>query len=607
MIRALTFFAAILTCAGTLTAGEATITAAGVIGNTGGQGAALIHQTTDLGFRGHGNQVGCGLVLDRRGALWTRLDDSAVSRLSLDGRQLARFTAPHSNSGYDTISLLGDQVLLLASGELLSLPIEAASGSAFTPLGAKLRALAHTPVAGRMAAITSEGAVVWMAGDGRSEEIARLPDAWIVEADGGGALYVGTRSQANFDDGMMHKLVGGKEVSGSGWPKPWAIVRPGVAMAANFLHWDEGGFFAGGSGQLSHFTADLEPSPGTVLGMQGAYVIGVGADWRQELGVARGIVRIRPGLYAVGGAWGQPFFAAWPDVTRSMHLIAWFTARPDCQALNIDADGMVFADRLAYAWDATPDSFPLQVEGSELASQIVRAGPNLLIRQDRWAHGSDDWALPLHSGARMENTDWLNRDKVDRPGWWDRAEHGPARVFPAVAYVEGEGFTFLCLADASGARSLHLAGNGRLVGVGGAVAFRSAQPGKELTSLALGDGQTLLAAIDGQVVEFAPAGSDWQEQRRWNSWGDAPEERLGARIHLACDHGRLLVADQERNRVLWFAAAGGRPLAVFGGVAGGSDLRSLAAPGLVAICGERAVVHDAGNQRLVKLVLAPQE
>ncbi len=604
MIRALALFSAGVACAGALTAGEAAITAAGVIGNTGGQGAALIHQTTDFAWRGHGNQVGCGLALDRRGALWTRMDDSAVSRLSLDGRQLARFTAPRSNSGYDTISLLGDQVLLLANGELLGLPVEAAPGSAFAPLGAKLRALAHTPVAGRMAAITAEGAVVWVAGDGRSEEVARLPDAWIIEADGGGALYVGTRSQATFDDGTMHKLVAGKEVSGGGWPKPWAIVRAGVAMTANFLRWDDGGFFSGGSGNVSHYTADLEPSPGTVLGMQGAYVIGVGADWRQELGVARGIVRVRPGLYAVGGAWGQPFFATWPDMTRSMHLVAWFTARPECQALNIDAEGTVFADRLVYAWDATPDSFPVQGEGSDLASQIVRAGPSLMVRQDRWAHGADDWALPLHSGARMQNTDWLNRDKVDRPGWWDRAEQGPTRVFPAVAYAEGDGLTFLCLADASGARSLRLASNGRLVGVGGPVAFRTATPGKELTTLALGDAHTLLGAIDGQVVEFAPDGKDWRERRRWSSWGAGPDERFGARIRIACDRGRLLVSDQERNRVLWFAASGGKPRAAFGAASGGSDLRSLAAPGLIAICGDRAVVHDGGNQRLVKLVLS---
>lgn len=599
MIRALCLAALFLS----VQASESTIAAVGVIGNTGGQGAALIRQTTNFGWRGHGHVIGCGLALDRRGALWTRMDDGVISRLSLDGRQLASFTAPGSNGEYDTITMLGDHVLLLANGELLALPIDAPAGSAFTPLGVKLRTIAHTPVAGRLAAITDQSAIVWLKPDGHPEEIARIPDAWLIEADGTGNLYVGTRSDAHHDDGQLRKLTGGKEITGGGWPKAWAIMRPGIAMTGQFLQWDGDGFFTGGTGFLSHYDADANPAPGTVLGMQGMYVIGVGADWREELGVSRGIVRIRPGLYAIGGTWGQPFFAEWPDMTKSMHLVSWFTARPECSALNLDADGNVFADRLVYAWNATPDSFPTQGEGSYLTSQIARGGPNLMIRQDRWNHG-DDWALPLHSGPRMENTDWLNKEKLDKAGWWDRSQHGATGVFPAVAYPEGEGLTFLCLADASGARSLRLAANGRLIAPGGTVAFRTAQPGKELTSLAMGDGNVLFAAIDGQVVEFAPAGSDWQEKRRWSSWGAKPEESFGKRIRIACDRGRLLVSDEERNRVLWFASTGGRPKAGFGAVAGGNDLLSFDHPGLIAVYGDRAVVHDAGNQRLVKLVLA---
>lgn len=597
MIRALSF--AFFSLA--LQAVEPAITAVGVIGNTGGQGAALIRQTTNLGGRGHGHLVGCGLALDRRGTLWTRMDDSAVSRLSLDGRQLATFTAPGSNGPYDTIAMLGDHVLLLASGELFALPIDASTGSAFTPLGVKLRAIAHTPVAGRLAAITDESAIVWIKPDGRPEEVARIPDAWIIEADGSGNLYVGTRSDARHDDGQLHKLTGGKQVTGGGWPKAWAIMRPGIAMPGQFLQWDGDGFFSGGTGFLSHYDADANPAPGTVLGMQGMYVIGVGADWRGELSVSRGIVRIRPGLYAVGGAWGQPFFAEWPDMTKSMRLVSWFTSRPECQALNIDADGNVFTDRLVYAWSATPDSFPMQVEGG-LASQIVRAGPKLMIRQGNWSHGGGDWALPIHSGPRMENADWLNKDKIDRPGWWDRFQGGRSQVFPAVAYPEGEGLTFLCLADATGARSVRLSASGRLIEPDGPVVFTTMKPGTELTSLVMGDGKILLAAIDGQIVELEPAGSDWKEKRRWNSWGSKPEESFGASIRIAYDRGRLLVSDQERNRVLWFASSGGKPKTVFGAAAG-NDLRSLDHPGLVAICGDRAVVHDAGNQRLVKLVI----
>ena len=227
----------------------------------------------------------------------------------------------------------------------------------------------------------------------------------------------------------------------------------------------------------------------------------------------------------------------------------------------------------------------------------------LLVRQDRWSHGGGSWALPLYSGATMQACDFIGDDKLDR-SWWERAGHDQ-RAFPAVAYPDGEGFVLLCLADAGGARSIRLHGNGRFKEPGPAVAFKTASPGAVLTSLAMRDERTLLAAIDGQVVELQRAGGDWQETRRWNSWGTSTAERFGASIVVACDGGRLLIADTERQRVMWFAGAGGKPLAQFGrSDAPGSDLQSLSAPGLIALCGERAVVFDSGNQRLVKLALS---
>ncbi len=138
------------------------------------------------------------------------------------------------------------------------------------------------------------------------------------------------------------------------------------------------------------------------------------------------------------------------------------------------------------------------------------------------------------------------------------------------------------------------------------VAFRTAQPGAQLTSLAMRDERTLIAAIDGQIVELNRAGDDWQEARRWNSWGSAPEDRFGANIAIACDSGRLLISDADRQRVVLFTPGAVRPAAQFGRTDGaGDDHQSLDAPGLLAVCGDRAVVYDRGNQRLVKLALLP--
>lgn len=582
------------------------IRAVGVIGNTGEQGSALVQQTADVGYRGHGNTLGCGVALDHKGTLWTRLDDGFITRLSLDGRQLARFPAPKSVDGYDTMVCIGDRVLLLASRELYSLPLGAAPGTAFKSLGTKLRALAHTPVKDRLAAITEDSKIVWVKPtNGTTEPVATLPDAWLIEADGSGNLYIGTRANTRID-GQMRKFTNGQEVIGGGWPKGWDMIIPGIAAPPSVLQWDDGGFFYSGPGFVSRFDADLAPSPGTVLGFQGKTVIGIGADWRTELGTARSITRVRAGFYVVCGVWGQPFFAEWPDTSKSMKLVSWFSARPECRALNLDADGNVFADRLVYAWNATPDAFPAEGPGaSSIAGQIVRAGPRLLVRLDRWAHGSGSWGLPLYSGDRMQHNDWLTPEKkVDAEQWWGTANKDSSKVFPSVIYKQKDGLVFVTLADASGGLALLLHENGRHRATGGRVAFKTSTPGKELTSLAMKDDRTLLAAIDGYVVEFAAAGDDWQETRRWNSWGSAPADHFGANISIATDQDRLLVCDSDRHRVLWFGPGNGKPVAQFGKTdKPGSDLAALSKPGLLAVNGSRVVVFDSGNQRLMKLTL----
>ncbi|MCM8541945.1 MAG: hypothetical protein NE328_16875, partial [Lentisphaeraceae bacterium] len=472
----------------------------------------------------------------------------------------------------------------------------------------KLRVLGNTAVKGRLPAITPEGGIVWLKADGSvDEEVTKIPSAWLIEADGDGNLYVGARENPlQAGDGWIRKLDGRTEVTNNAWPKAWNLIHPGVAMVPNFLQWDDGMFFFGGNGHLSALDMNLNPAPGTVLGMQGTTVIGIGGDWRHELGSARGIVRIRNGSYAVGGLWGQPFFAEWPDQTRSMNLLSWFTGLPECSALNLDADGNIYVDRLMYKWSATPDSFPsLNEGGMSIVSSIVRAAPRLLLRQDYWGHGNS-WALPLYSGTHMQTVDFLGDDKMPKD-WGARAQtrNGKPGGFSTAVYPNGDGFALISLADVNGGLMMDLYSDGRFRAVGKPTAFRTTKPGKKLTSLAMRDDKTLLAAIDGYVIELTRSGDDWQEKRRWNSWGNSADEHFGANIRIACDQGRLLISDSDRQRVLLFPAAGGKPLAQFGQTdTVGSGLQSLDGPSMIALCGDRAIVHDSGNQRLIKLSLA---
>ncbi len=600
-------------------AAEPALQVAGVTGNAGEQGGSLIRQPASMAGQHAYDPIGCGLALDRQGTLWTRLVEDRVSRLALDGRLLAEFPAPPSNSKYDALVIVDEHVVLLAGGKLLSLALDAAPGTAFKPLGVTLRALARTSFKRRLAAVTPESRIVLVNPvDGTVEQVADIPGAWLVEDTPDGAILVGTAEDKDGKVCKLRKLVDGHEVTGTDWPRPFRrqyVVIPQVLAPAAFLQCDgAGGYFVGGASFVAHLDADLQPAPGTLLGKQNSYVIGGDGDWHYQLAAARGIVHCGADLYAVGGAWGQPFFARWSDPAQPMKLICWLAALPGCAALAINADGDMFVDRQIYRWDARPDSLPAQGDaGQFIKSQIVRVGPQTLARLDAWGRAgssANTGALFLFSGDRLQRKEtalWLSDEPAARTKdpWWKRTCASGAATEPAVAYPDGQGgLVLLCLVDVGGGMALRLNAEGRFVRLGDAVPFQMTAPGGKLTSLTMKDERTLFAAVDGHVVEMQRAGAGWKESRRWSSWGGGSDEHFGRSIMLAGEAGYLLVSDTERHRVLLFDTGSGKPRGQVGATdAAGTTLDALNGPRLVALCGNRAVVHDAGNQRLIKLNL----
>jgi hypothetical protein len=586
---------------------------AGVVGNSGEAGLSLIRQNPD-GGDGE-NPIGCGVALDRHGTLWTRLAADRVARLTLDGRQLAQFPVRRSTHKHDALTIVGNHIVLLASGPLQVLSLDATPGTAFTSIELQLRAIARTPFEGRLAAITRDSDIVWVdPADGATETVCAMPNAWLIETTPDGAILIGTRAPSD-KQASLHKIVGKRELTNAAWPRGFGrhVLPPATRAPAAFLQADgESGFFLGG-GFLAHLDADLSPAPGTVLGKQNDTVIGGAGDWRPELALARGIAHCGGDLYAVCGGDGRIFFARWPDQARPMKLVSWITAKSECRALAIDANGDIYADRNVYPWRAGPDDFPeISVSGGQQRSPLLWLRPKHPLTLFSWAHGATQWALRLYSGPGLKQADWLNQKKLAKEVWWKRANRHKTKVWPAVAYPHQDGgFVFLCLADAQGGLAWRLHPNGKFRDVLGPVDFVLDDlegPGETLTGLAMKHDQTLLAAMDGQIVELVRDGSDWRERTRWQSWGDAPDARFGTSIHIASDGVNLLVADTERHRVLLFSPDGGKPIAQFGVTdRPGDGLDALNRPSLVAVYGDRAVVYDAANQRLVKLDLASGE
>ena len=117
----------------------------------------------------------------------------------------------------------------------------------------------------------------------------------------------------------------------------------------------------------------------------------------------------------------------------------------------------------------------------------------------------------------------------------------------------------------------------------------------------LDDGSLIL--VDGaSVVRLEVAGDALRETARLTQWGQGSGDQFGQTLRLAADGKHLLVIDTDRQRVLLFDAASFKPLAAFGATdQAGSGANQFDRPGSVALSGDRAIVADVNNQRIVKL------
>jgi hypothetical protein len=172
-------------------------------------------------------------------------------------------------------------------------------------------------------------------------------------------------------------------------------------------------------------------------------------------------------------------------------------------------------------------------------------------------------------------------------------------------YKKDSKWVLLSISAKGAAQAFYITPNGEWRANLGNVKLQTASPVREWTTLGMKGSDTLLAGADGHVIEFARDGVNWKETRRWNSWGKNATAKFGASIWICADAGGLWVSDAERHRVLAFDLATGKPIAAFGAVdKPGSSLTELTDPQTIAARGQRAVVHDSRNQRLVKLTLS---
>lgn len=536
----------------------------GVLGNSGEQGTALVRF-------GEAGSRGIGTAVDRFGSLWDRAGKGVLNRYAADGRLLGGYRIPPHENGSDQLALVGDTLVLLLGNRLHTLAVTAPSGSEATATKNEAKCLSFASSRGRVA-IAQGDRILWFdPASGATEAIAELKDIESLEVGGDGAVYAKSRNQ-------IHRFAAG---ANAGWPKAAPGERPQLIDGWWYGHaWH---------GTIRRADANLDPNPGVILGGASGHFIGH-LDQNSELSNCRGMAKLWDGVFALSGMGGILQLASWDGATKQLTIVRRLGAVAACRGLGLDRDGNVYHHTGVWQWHDGPDA-PLrfQINTPEGLGQVV------MLDDRRMVAAANLWGKP--SFLRGELTGEVKTDRIEKDCTL------PKDTVGAVAYQGDGGWTLLTVLPDGRADAFALDPEGRYRADRAAVALATTRPVKEWTSLAMADGR-LLAAADGQVLVFERDGDNWKEARRWNSWGGAPEQKFGARIHLGGDGRTVVVADRERHRVLGFPAAGGAPAWSFGTLdRAGTDLTSVDRPETVTIRNDRAVVYDAGNQRLLKLRL----
>ncbi|MBA3684317.1 MAG: hypothetical protein H0W72_03650 [Planctomycetes bacterium] len=562
----------VILLAGVLQLGAAELSCSGVLGNSGGQGPALLRH-------GQGSARGLGLAADRFGCLWDRAGKGVLIRCTPDGRMVARYRIPDREDHYrDRIAIAGDRVVLLLRGELWTLPLDAPADSEATSLGIQAEALAPTTVKGRVLVGDHQG-LTWIDPASGAKEAAGPGYKGIQDIDvaSDGTIYATA-------EWKIHAVRDGKDLA-DGWPKPAPGEKPQLIDGFWYSH--------GWHSTIKRHDASLAPAPGVVLGGNSGSFIGH-VDESPDIVNGRGMLHLADGEWAVGGFSGGICLLGWDGGKRQFALLRRIGAVPEASALGLDGQGRVTLGYGWWNWSDTPDA-PL------------REGPGT-------SGGRLHQLAPL-GGGRFASTGIQYGDQprigVGKPEQWRFVASQEQKItvpgdVSGVAAVPGkDDITLIAVTRAGKATGFALAPDGGFRGVVGEVALTTAVPAPAAwTSLAVDPQGRLLAAADGQILIFERAGEAWQETRRWRTWSDAPADGFGAAVWIQVDGDRLWVADRDRHRVLCFPLAGGKPLASFGTIdQRGDDLGHLDAPQMLAPNGDRCVVHDAGNQRLIKLIL----
>ena len=541
----------------------------GVLGNSGGQGASLV-------LFGPLSARSLGAVVDRWGCLWDRAGRGTLIRCAADGRMLARYRISDDEHHYnDRAAMAGDRLVLLLRNRLYALACEAAAGSAATSLAQQADALAPTAWQGRVL-VGDEKGLSWLdpASGTRAPAGPGFKNLMDLEVGPDGTLYA-------MAEWKVHVIRDGKEVAGES-SKSAPGEKPQLIDGAWYAH--------GWHSTIKRYDLAFAPAPGVVLGGNSGSFIGHVAE-SPDIINGRGLARLESGEWAVSCLQGGMCLLGWDGVRRQFDVLRRIGALPAVNALTLDGQGRISVGIGFWRWDDLPDT-PLREGQGVSGGSLCQPAP---LGGGRFVAVGQQWGTPRLWAGQADG--WRSTD-LPKEG-----SPVPPDTVGVAAVPEKDGFLLVSLTRAGKGQGFVLVRDGGLCRSLGSVTLQTEEPRPKVwTSLAVDPERRLLAAADGAVLVFERGGDGWKETRRWHSWGDGDSEHFGKELWIQAEGDRLWVSDTERHRVIRFDLTSGRPTVSFGEAdKAGNDLGHLDSPRMIAPAGDRCVVHDAGNQRLLKL------
>jgi hypothetical protein len=283
------------------------------------------------------------------------------------------------------------------------------------------------------------------------------------------------------------------------------------------------------------------------------------------------------------------YLAVWDADQQSIHLRQRYGSLPAVSAVTLSPDGWVniSTEGIQFWWqfDDAANAPP------RFANHSAACTPGVF---------QDEWVSALAKSVPVTSRPALGRGTAE-------PAYGNPVPFTAVGYAVDrepakpqayatDGTTNGIWRAAMDARTWTPAGWKLLMVAGGSVDVTG--------DIAVLGGGRLAVADDGAVALLELDGDGLKLTQRLARWGNGDGDHFGGALRLAADGANLIVADTARQRVLWFDVRTLKLIAQAGQTdVAGTSVDAFDRPTAVATAGKRAIVYDAGNQRVVKLAL----